>query len=60
MSLEELVQELVRVVGPDFVEATNHPYGCRCDKCKQWWKDMGPDPDDGGYGPFTAEEILGH
>ena len=44
----------------DFIEASNHPYYCRCDKCRAWWAGMGPDGDpdaDGAYGPFTKEEI---
>lgn len=42
-------------ISNDFAEATNHPYTCRCDKCREWWRKMGPDDD--GYGPFTEEEI---
>jgi hypothetical protein len=37
---------------------SNHPYSCRCETCKSWWKMMGPDGDEpGNYGPFSAEEI---
>ena len=46
---------------------TNHPYLCRCDVCRRWWKLMGPEnAEDAGmpnyeprYGPFSAREILG-
>jgi hypothetical protein len=38
-------------------EGSDHPHSCRCDTCKQWWKLMGPDPDNNMYGPFTKEEI---
>jgi len=36
---------------------SSHPASCRCDVCKEWWKEVGPDED--GYGPFTKEEIEG-
>lgn len=39
----------------DFIDASNHPYSCRCDKCRDWWKAVGPDR--ASYGPFTKEEI---
>ena len=44
---------------PDrFVEATDHPYDCRCEKCMEWWARMGPEDDTGDdFGPFTADEI---
>jgi hypothetical protein len=35
---------------------SNHPYRCRCEKCRQWWKLMGAD-ENGKYGPFAREEI---
>lgn len=45
-------------------EGSNHPYTCRCDTCRQWWRNIGPELDldgDGNevrtYGPFKAEEI---
>lgn len=37
--------------------AGEHPYTCRCDTCKQWWKSVGPDPATGKCGPFTFEEL---
>lgn len=46
----------------EFQESSNHPYSCRCDKCLNWWRIMGPDEDDNGdpfYGPFTKEEVEG-
>ena len=36
---------------------SDHPYQCKCPTCLQWWRMMGPDPDDDSYGPFTKEEI---
>ena len=43
-------------------EGSDHPYGCKCDTCRQWWKLVGPE-DRGepteNYGPFTQEEIEG-
>lgn len=26
-----------------FDEASNHPYECKCEICKEWWKLMGPE-----------------
>lgn len=37
-------------------EGSDHPYDCRCDTCKQWWMNVGPD-EDGLYGPFSVEEM---
>ena len=39
------------------LEASEHPYDCRCSTCADWWKSMGPDSDTGTCGPFTLEEI---
>lgn len=36
---------------------SEHPYHCRCDTCRGWWKMMGPDPDTGRCGPWTMEEL---
>jgi hypothetical protein len=55
--LRKLQDSLAEIVGPSFVEASDHPYTCKCHKCKAWWKEMGPDPDTDSYGPFTQEEI---
>lgn len=38
-------------ISPDFVESSDHPYSCTCDKCREWWREMGPE-DDGTFGPF--------
>ena len=39
-----------------FFEASDHPYECRCEKCKEWWRAVGPEMEDDdtpiGYGPF--------
>ena len=58
--LQELMDSVAKDWGisPEFREASDHPYTCRCDGCKDWWRKMGPD-DDEGYGPFTREEIEG-
>lgn len=37
--------------------AGDHPYYCRCERCRRWWKSVGPDPDTDRYGPFSKEEI---
>lgn len=39
-----------------FMAATDHAYQCRCEICRDWWVDMGPDGYD-NFGPFTWEEI---
>jgi len=39
--------------------AMDHDYHCRCNKCRQWWRACGRDPDYDDYGPFTVEEIEG-
>jgi len=47
-------------VSNDFVELSDHPYSCRCEKCLQWWVSMGPE-DLGhgwGFGPFTEQEFI--
>lgn len=41
----------------DFVAATAHPFTCRCDRCKDWWSEVGPD-EDGSFGPFREAEIM--
>lgn len=30
---------------------SDHPFGCTCPVCAEWWKTMGPD-EDGRFGPF--------
>ena len=59
MSLEDILRDYAHQFGIDdsFIEASDHPYTCGCSKCKNWWVDMGPDPDTGRCGPFTLEEI---
>jgi len=29
-----------------FDEASNHPYECRCDLCKEWWSLVPPEDED--------------
>lgn len=48
--LEVLKQEFD--ISGSFEEASDHPYTCTCDKCRDWWRKMGPDPDTDEYGPF--------
>ncbi len=31
----------------DFDEATEHPYECKCEKCKLWWEMMPPEDGEG-------------
>lgn len=42
-----------------FSEASDHAFYCRCEKCKEWWRAVGPE-EDGTFGPFTSEEIRGN
>ena len=58
-NLQKSIKEMFDISN-DFEEASNHAYTCRCKKCWQWWKDMGPEYDEADnphYGPFTKEEI---
>jgi hypothetical protein len=36
-----------------FDEASNHPYECRCDLCREWWELMGPEREGDEEEPFT-------
>jgi hypothetical protein len=56
-SLRELQDQIRQVVGEGFAEASDHPYHCTCDSCREWWRRMGADPDTGLFGPFG--ETLG-
>ena len=29
-----------------FDQASNHPYSCGCDLCKEWWAAVPPEDDD--------------
>lgn len=29
-----------------FDEASNHPYECRCELCKEWWAQVPPEEDE--------------
>lgn len=40
----------------DLIVASEHSYTCKCDKCKLWWQEIGPD-EKGNYGPFDKNEI---
>ncbi len=35
----------------------DHPHGCRCETCWEWWLLVGPNVN-GEYGPFTVEEMI--
>ena len=58
--LQQLVSDMAYRAGvPDSVmEASNHPYTCKCPQCLQWWVECGPeDTGDGwSFGPFTQSE----
>ena len=46
----------------DFIEASDHHFRCRCDKCRAWWAGIGPDHDSCTrdtlyFGPFSEKEI---
>ena len=62
-NLQRFVDGLAEAAGiePDFMAASEHPWHCRCQKCLDWWRRLGPDGDDpyepGAWGPFTYEEI---
>lgn len=58
-NMRQFLTTLAKAAGmtEDALEANTHPYYCRCDKCKEWWRLMGQDQDTKEYGPFTKEEI---
>lgn len=45
-----VIRAMAKSVGADFVVASDHPYTCTCDLCREWWRKVGPE--DGLYGPF--------
>lgn len=45
------------VISKKFTAASNHPYQCRCGICLTWWAQVGPEPDEDDYGPFTKAEV---
>ncbi len=57
MRRNPFVQMLCEAVGEDFAAASDHSYNCCCERCRDWWKKMEPDPDTETYGPFSPEEI---
>ena len=44
-------------ISSEFIEASDHPYSCKCDQCAEWWLQMGRDPDTKQYGAFTDMEM---
>lgn len=61
--LQNFLDKLARRAGisQNFQDASDHPSACTCDKCREWWAMMGPDPDTGKYGPFGETiEKEGH
>jgi hypothetical protein len=61
----EFLEFFSKAVSPDFAQATNHKYDCRCDKCKAWWILIGPEGgidtdhlEGGAFGPFSEAELL--
>jgi hypothetical protein len=59
--LQQRVREeaLRNGVSLEVMDASDHDFYCRCPKCKEWWRAVGPE-DDGTFGPFTSEEIRGN
>jgi hypothetical protein len=66
----EFMDRLARALGitPEDQEVLDagsaHPFTCRCDTCRHWWKKVGPqNPDEvadgepADFGPFTPDEI---
>lgn len=58
--LQQLIAEMARKAGVQDVvmQASSHPYHCKCESCLQWWVACGPE-DDGdhwSFGPFTQAE----
>ena len=49
MNLEQLKDNLAAQLFKDederarFDAASNHPYECKCELCKEWWEKMGPE-----------------
>ena len=36
----------------------SHGLSCRCETCRRWWQEMGPEDDPRRpYGPFAIDEI---
>ena len=58
--LQQFVADVSRAAGvsEDFMEASDHAYGCRCEKCLDWWRTMAV-CEDGHWetGAFTVEEL---
>jgi hypothetical protein len=41
-----------------FIEASEHPSGCSCEKCLHWWSRIGPeDEENPSFGPFSQEQV---
>ena len=59
-NLQQLLDNVAKEweIPESFNESSDHPYSCRCDGCREWWKRIGPDPEDNSYGPFTKEELF--
>jgi len=60
--LQAVVDALVAEgeVSENIVQASDHPYRCRCNFCLAWWAEMGPEEDAYGnpsYGPFSEAEV---
>ena len=42
----------------DFIAASNHSYRCACAACRNYWLNIGPEPDrsvDEAFGPFNGD-----
>ncbi|MCB0106339.1 MAG: hypothetical protein KDE53_10530 [Caldilineaceae bacterium] len=59
--LQEKVRNMFAgLVATEVIEASDHPYRCKCQKCLQWWLAVGPEDTGLGwsFGPFTEEEFV--
>ena len=48
-------------ISESFMEASDHNYRCKCEKCLAWWVEIGPEDDGDGwsFGPFSEDEFVG-
>ena len=58
-ALQDFLDAFVMETGieQDFVDSCEHPYGCSCQKCLNWWARMGPEDEEMSFGPFTQEQV---
>lgn len=48
------------LVDSDFMDASDHRFRCKCEKCLQWWVTIGPEDTGAGwsFGPFSEVEFV--